>query len=196
MKKNWGIIILISSSIGLLSNVIDALFFESGNPLVNLLLLLKYFTILSNLIVLIYFILILKGKNSIFFKGLFGGVVINITITFIMYGLFLSRIYHPTGFLAVANICNHYITPILVMSYLVHFRKTFQFTFDDAKWWFVFPFVYLIFLLTHGFVTSDFIYPFLNPGDVGVLGVIGFVLLLFFLFGSTSFLLVKIISKK
>jgi hypothetical protein len=196
MKKNWGIIIVVSSSIGLLSNIIDALFFESGNPFVNLLLLLKYFTILSNLIVLIYFVMVLKGKNCAFFNGLFGGVVINITITFIMYGLFLSRIYHPTGFLAVANICNHYISPILVISYLIYFRKAFHFTFDDAKWWFVFPFGYLLFLLIHGVITTDFIYPFLNPGDVGVLGVIGFILLLFFLFGSMSFLLVKIISKK
>ena len=88
MKKRFVLIIFGSSVIGLLATIIHGVFFEEETiKIINGVNLFKYFTLQSNLIVAIYFLVYFNGryKDNKLFNKMLGGVVIYITITFIVY---------------------------------------------------------------------------------------------------------------
>lgn len=199
MKKRFAIIIVITAIIGLLSNVVHGIFFEEDNiNILNGIRLFKYFTLQSNLIVLIYFLCYSFGnfnKNKIFNK-VFGGVLIYITTTFLVYFILLEPLLSPVGLNFVGSLFNHYITPILVIGFFYHFRHDFKFEFKDIKFWIIYPIIYLVFLIVNGLFTNDYIYPFFQVSEIGVIGLIISVIINVLIFLLMSFTLVKIVSKK
>ena len=153
----------------------------------------------SALLATIYFLIIystqLDQKNERF-KNFFGCVIISATITFLVYNVFLAPIYHPEGLNMVGNIALHYINPILIVIFLVVFRSDYTFEMNDTIIWLVFPFIYLIFMAVYGSITDDFLYPFFQIDEIGVLLFSVVIIGLLGLFFLLSFLLVKIVSKK
>jgi hypothetical protein len=199
MKNRFALLIVVSSALGLSFVLINTMFIEEvSNRLLNGLALFKFFTIQSNLIVMMYFIMYLTSnfKNNETFKKVFGGVVIYITITFIVFLIFLEPIYNPKGFALVGSLFNHYITPLLVLGFLFKFKDDYTFSFSDTKTWIVYPIIYLLFLFSYGLITNNFIYPFFQVNEVGIIGIIASILVLVILFVLMSFSLVKIVSKK
>ena len=72
--KKLPILIIISSVLGIILNLIQINFFDEGiNRLYETLSLFKYFTIQSNILVAVYFILLLSGKykDSKLFKAIY-----------------------------------------------------------------------------------------------------------------------------
>lgn len=199
MKKWIPFVIVIIGSIGLVAYFInDAFFSELTNPL-GALRLLKYFTILSNLLAVVYFWLIFNERTQLkygWFDRLLGGIVIYLTITFALYALLLESTYDVVGLDLLGNICLHYINPILVIGYLVIYRKDFTFTYKDISLWIVFPLLYLLFMVIHGMITNDYLYPFFQVSEVGIIGLISMIGILFGIFFLLSIIIVKIVSRK
>lgn len=197
--KKLPIIIIISSLLGILLNLIQINFFDVDiNRLRETISLFKYFTIQSNLLVAIYFILLCTGKynDSKLFKDLFGTVFISITVTGFVFVTYLEWTFVSNGLYKLSSFFNHYLTPALVIAYLIHNKSTFNFEKKNIKLWMVFPVVYLVFLMIYGTITNDFIYPFFQIDEIGVLWfIIDTIVLVLFFFGL-SFLLVKIFSFK
>ena len=98
-----------------------------------------------------------------------GAVSIYITITFLGYAIFLEGIYDPEGIALVGTLINHYVTPLLVIGYVILFRKEYRFEKGQIKYWLVYLFVYLIFFLIYGGITNDYFYPFLDLNALGFL---------------------------
>jgi len=199
MKKWWPLVIVTIGSIGILAYIIDDAFFsELVNPLGSL-RLFKYFTMLSNLIAVIYFWLIFTNRTQLkygWFDRMLGGIVIYVTITFLIYAVLLESTYEVRGLDFIGNTCLHYLNPLLIIGYLGVYRKDFNFSRKDIGLWIVFPLLYLVFLVVHGLFTGDYLYPFFQVSEVGVTGLMSMIGILFGIFFILSIIIVKIVSKK
>lgn len=191
--------IVLSSSLGIMLNVIQTLFFDnSPNPVLDTVALFKYFTIQSNALVIVYFGLYAKGtynKNP-FFQRLFGTVFISIFVTGFVFASYLEWTFVSNGLHKWASAFNHYVSPILVTMFAFLNRKSFNFMLKDILVWMIYPIVYLVFLLLHGVVTGDYLYIFFQVDEVGLDGLIIAIIILVFFFFGMSFLFVKIFSKE
>jgi len=185
--------------LGISLTLFDKMFLSSSShPLLEGVNMFRYFTIQSNFIVALYFGLNCSNrlKNNKVFDALLGGVVIYITITFIVFLTLLEPIYNPEGLSLIGSTFSHYIVPILVIFYLVYFRSEYSFMIKDIIYWIIYPVMYLVFLIVYGSITGDYIYPFFQVSVVGVTGLIIVIIIMVFFFVFVSFLLVKILSKK
>ena len=129
------------------------------------------------------------------FDRLLGGIVIYLTITFAIYAILLEATYQVQGLDLIGNITLHYINPILVVGYLLIYRKDFTFTYKDIGLWIIFPVAYLIFMVVHGLITGDYLYPFFQVSEVGVVGLISMIGILLGIFFLLSIAIVKIVSR-
>lgn len=159
--------------------------------------MVKYFTIQSNFIVIIYFLMFLTDEyhESILFKRFLGGVVIYIMITFIVWAISLESLYEMDNIEIFGNAFLHYATPLIVFGFLIKYRNDYDYDFKDIWLWLVYPISYLVFLIIHGVITGNYLYPFFQVGRVGVEGLLSAVFLIITLFVMLSFLLVKMVSK-
>ncbi len=192
MKKNFALVIILSSGLGVL---IEMIMTSLDTSILNGVKLLRYFTIQSNLLVCIFFVLILMGLDQKY-KNYLGGVTIYIFVTFTIYFTMLSMIWNPTGLRALSNALLHYITPWLVVIYSIYTRSEYKYQKSDILKWMIYPLGYLLFLFLHGAITNDYIYPFFNVVENGVFSVILMVVFLVVFFVILSFLLMKIVSLK
>jgi hypothetical protein len=196
MKKYASIVIGIVASLGVLILVLDTAF-DEGSNLWNGLALFKYFTLQSNLIVAVYFMIAGFGLiEKDWFHRLLGGVTVYVTVTLVVFIVFLEGTYQHTGWGIVSNILAHYLSPILTISFLVYFRKEYMFSYGDILTWMLYPISYVLFMTIFGTLTGDYIYPFFQIPEVGVGGFLLMVGGLVVFFGLLSFGAVKIVSKR
>ncbi|AIO18778.1 hypothetical protein KQ51_00898 [Candidatus Izimaplasma bacterium HR1] len=199
MKKYYRLLIVLVGTIGILSLVFDDAFIVNPEHPMMSLRLFKYFTVLSNLLAVIYFWLIFSlrvDEKSRKWKNLVGGVMIYTTITFLVFSIFLEGLYIEKNLALVGSLCLHYINPIIIIGYVITYRNDFDFKFSDSYTWIIFPVIYLIFLVIIGTITGDFLYPFFQVSEIGILGLMISIIGLIGLFFLLSFGVVKILSKK
>jgi hypothetical protein len=198
MKRNWGLIVIIFAFSGIVLDIIYGLtVLNKSLLLISAVDMVKYFTIQSNVMVIIYFLMLLTEEydDSILFKRFFGGVVIYIMITFIVWAISLESLYELYRFEIIGNVFLHYATPIIVFGFLIKYRKEYDFNFKDIGLWLVYPLFYLGSLIIHGIITDNYLYPFFQVRYVGVDGLIKAIVLIIGLFILLSLVLVKVISK-
>jgi len=196
LKKTPSLIIVLVSTLGLLSTII-ARTMGVTDPLNNAVSTFKYFTVQSNLIVVFYFwILFSLNPNNKKFDNAIGAVVLYITVTFIVFALFLEPTWAPKGIELVGSIINHYITPILAISFLIYFKSDYSFKFKTIPFWLVYPLIYLIYVIIHGSLTSNYLYPFFEIDEIGISRFILNSAALLVLFGFLSCGFVFIFKKR
>ncbi|MEC9484560.1 MAG: Pr6Pr family membrane protein [Candidatus Izemoplasma sp.] len=191
MKTKMAYLIVLTSSIGLLTNMIVSLLSES--PIISFLSLFKYFTIWSNVFVLLLFLG--KALNWHWIDRLKGGIYINITITMVVYITLLSWTYTPEGLYILSNIMNHYVTPLLAIGYFIQYENK-NFMIEHIALWMIFPIYYLGFALNYSALTNNPIYPFFDFINAGLLRVSLFVIAIFIIYLILSMGIVKIFSQK
>lgn len=199
MKRRWALAIVTVGTIGILAHIIQDAFIEYPDAPLMSLQIFKYFTIQSNLIAIVYFWLYFSLRlhyKSPTFQKLSGMVMVCITITFLVYLVFLEPVYDPVGLNLLGSILLHYINPLLVVGFVLYYRRDYELTISDIKLWFVYPITYLVFLLLHGIISTDYLYPFFQVSEVGVWGLIGAILGIFGLYLLLSVVFVKIVSRK
>ena len=153
--------------------------------------LFRYFTLQSNFLVFGYFIyMFVTGKSNKYILG----ITVYITFTFIVFAIMLSSTYHPTGWNQVANVLSHYMVPIMVILYffILNEEKTFQY--KDILMNMIYPLGYIVFMVVHGMITGDYLYPFFQVNNVGILGLIITIFILVLFFIGLSIMYMKIVS--
>ncbi|QMS84316.1 Pr6Pr family membrane protein [Candidatus Xianfuyuplasma coldseepsis] len=199
MKRWWQLGIVIIGTVGLLSYFIDDAFFsELTNPL-GAVRLFKYFTIVTSVLAVTYFWMMYSMRlqmRSQSFDHFLGGIVIYETITFVIYAILLEGTYDQSVLDMIGNACLHYINPIVIVAYYIYYRKQYLFEQKDIISWFIYPILYLIFVLTHGLITNDYLYPFFQVTDVGIVGLISMIVILIGVHLVLSIFLVKIVSRR
>ena len=138
--------------------------------------MLLYYTVLSNLLVAIFTLYLLKvmsrlGENwqRSSLLRLKGGVTMSIMITCVIYHFLLAPI--ATNFYTLENFLCHYIVPLWFLADTLLFDKQGQYKIWDPVVWTILPLLYMIFALFNGLVlklevpnskVSPFPYFFLN----------------------------------
>ena len=143
--------------------------------------MLLYYTVLSNLLVVIFTgYLLLKMRRegdhwqSSSLLRLKGGVTMSIMITCVIYHFMLAPL--TTDFYRLENFLCHYIVPLWFLVDTIIFDKSRQYKWFDPIVWTVLPLLYMGFAILNGFVLkmdvpnakdSPFPYFFLNANKYG-----------------------------
>ena len=151
----------------------------------------RYFTNQTNLLVIIWLVLAIiwssdPNKMEKLMGRVKGAITLYITVTFIVFAIVLSPLYHPSGIEGIINLMLHYIIPVaFIVDWIITEGNNYQWKFIPT--WLIYPICYLVFALFHGVTTGDYIYPFLNYEALGTSGlVISVTLLIFFFIGLSS----------
>ena len=134
----------------------------------------KYYTIQTNLMVAVWFILAIVWYNKPealkkISGSLKGAFTLYITTTFIFFAILLAPLYQPTGFAAFTNIVLHYLIPIAFIIDWVLTETKINYKWKYLPYWTIYPLGYLLFSFIHGTLTGDYIYPFLSINLLGIL---------------------------
>jgi hypothetical protein len=157
----------------------------------------SFFTVLTNLLVAIYFTVSWLTPNSglgHFFArpGVFTATAVYIVIVGLVYQLILRGIWHPTGLQRLVDELLHSVMPLYFLIYwftglapkTVHWRQQFS--------WLIYPLVYLIFILLRGAVANYYPYPFVDVMQLGYNQVLMNCTVLLLVFSGISALMIWI----
>lgn len=191
MKVNKSItsfIILSVTFIGILLQFI-VMMQHSKLPLVEAVVrFFSYFTILSNLIVVIYFSMQILQKNQPNHFFLLSETSLSVTVYIMVVGLIyqviLSKLYHPQGLNLLANNIIHGFTPIATFVFWLIYESKRKIRFATILYWLIYPLIYLVYTLFRGSIIQFYPYPFVDVIKFGMQQVLinSFFVMLLFLF--------------
>lgn len=153
-------------------------------------IMLRYFTILTNLIVVIVFTGVALGKSAFARPSLLGGTTMAIVLVGVVYHLLLRGLLELSGGAKLADTILHYVIPIAVLIFWLFLAPKGELTRRDPPLWIAYPLAYLIYALIRGGVEGTYAYPFLDVVRHGwpQVAVTSLVILLAFLAGGFALL--------
>lgn len=132
----------------------------------NILATLSYYTVLSNLFVLLLFIFVVyyyniaQHKETAFYSILKGGATVAILLTFIVYHFVLRPVlvssestYSPYS---ISDLLVHYIVPLMTFIDYALFDTKGQYKKTFIKFWMIFPFAYVLYVYLYGILGGRF----------------------------------------
>ena len=159
----------------------------------------SFFTILTNILVAVYFTIKALGRDQLDKAGLLTAITVYITLVGLVYQVLLRHIWQPTGLQMVVDELLHSVNPLLVISYWYLFEKKFFVHYKEVFKWMIYPVVYLVYILTRGSFSGFYPYPFINVSEIGISQTLlnGLFLLLFFYAVSVLFIFIgRMLSKR
>lgn len=138
------------------------------NVLVTNLKFFTYFTILSNLMVTLFysFCLFYKKSQLISYTNQIT-IVIYITIVAIVYNCILRFIWNPNGLSKILDELLHVINPVLFIIIWFKNNNRYQIPYRYIFKILIFPLFYLSLVLILGFFIKHYPYPFLDVNTIG-----------------------------
>jgi hypothetical protein len=132
--------------------------------LVRLVRLFSYFTIQSNLLVLVLAVsLVLNpARDGRLWRVVSADALLGIAITGLVFGTVLARLVHPTGIAAWVNAGFHYFSPAATVLGWLLFGPRPRFDRATIGWLFVWPLLWIAYTFAHGAATGWYPYPFLD----------------------------------
>ncbi len=132
----------------------------------------SFFTILTNLLVGVFFISQLLPKENklhLFFASHKTALATTIYIFMVglLFNILLRKIYHPSGIEGINNNLLHVFIPLLVQIYWILFIQKKHIQYFDIAYWLVYPILYFTYLLFKGHFTHFYQYPFFNVDELG-----------------------------
>lgn len=146
---------------------------ESGTGVslpVRLWRLFSFFTVESNIVVLVVSILLAidPRRTGRWWEVARLNALLAITITGLVFAIVLAPLLHVTGWAAVANAGLHYVGPWAFVAGWLLLGPRHRFTWRTVDGAFILPVVWLVYIFIQGAFTDWYPYPFL---DVTVLGL-------------------------
>lgn len=132
----------------------------------------SFFTILTNILVALYFTTsAFKLKKNLFkwllSKGALTAITAFILIVGIVYQVALRNVWHPTGLQRVVDELLHTIIPSYVLIYWFLNVDKNDLQLKPIWRWLLYPLIYLIFIFLRGRFSGYYPYPFLNVAQIG-----------------------------
>ncbi|MBK0383950.1 Pr6Pr family membrane protein [Pedobacter sp. SD-b] len=160
----------------------------------------SFFTILTNILVAIYF------TNQAFVKnyahkaflnktGNLTSTTVYILVVGLVYQVILRKTWTFTGLNKIVNELLHSLIPILVLLFWYLYEEKSIIKWKSILGWLLYPLVYLIFILIRGYFTNYYPYPFVNVLNLGLSQVIINSLMIMILFITISSVLVGLGKK-
>lgn len=133
----------------------------------------SFFTILTNLIVvlcssILFFKSTAGNREGFFYKpSTLTAITVYITIVGVVYNAILRFLWQPKGLQYITDELLHTVIPIMFILMWLLFVPKKGMKFTDAFTWLIYPFVYLIYIAIRGQVTGEYPYPFINADQLG-----------------------------
>jgi len=125
-------------------------------------IMLRYFTILTNLIVAVVFTGLALGKSAFAHPSLLGGTTMAIVLVGIVNHLLLRGLLELSGGAKLADTILHYVTPIAVLIFWLLLAPKGELSRRAPPRWAVYPLAYVVYALVRGAAEGKFAYPFLD----------------------------------
>lgn len=131
--------------------------------------LFSFFTIQSNLFVLVTSILLAVNihRDGRFWRVMRFDALLGILITGLVYETILAPLVHPEGWALAATIGFHYISPWATLIGWLIFGPRPRATWATTALAFIWPLAWLVYTFVHGAVTGWYPYPFLDVATIG-----------------------------
>lgn len=127
--------------------------------------MLRYFTILTNaMVILVFGAMAATGRSAA--DWLLAGLVLWIGAVAVIYQWLLSPLWEPQGINYLADRGLHFAVPIAVLLWWVAFASRARLTFLHPLFWLGWPVLYLIYVLIRSAWDGEYPYPFLDPARV------------------------------
>jgi len=136
----------------------------TGDVLVALWAMARFFTVLTNLVVAVMMTLLAAGRRVS--ASTQAGVTLAIILVAVIYVLLLR--HELTGAAYVANALLHYIVPTAAAMYWLAFGPKVGLRWRSPFIWILYPLAYFAYVLVRGSIEGRYPYPFMNVGALGV----------------------------
>lgn len=140
---------------------------KTGSVAMTVSTMLRFFTIISNLLIAILFSGIAAGRVVSNRPFLTGGAAVMIMLVGVVYGLLLRGLIPLSAGGRFADFLLHTATPILVPAYWLLFEDKGRLGWRHPWAWAAVPLLYLLYALIRGWLSGIYPYPFLDVIKLG-----------------------------
>jgi hypothetical protein len=154
-----------------------------------------YFTILTNAIVLAYFIALLLAPGHprrliAERSSVSAAVTLYITVVGLVYQIALRHIWNPTGLQRIVDELLHTLIPMLALVHWIVFANKRGLSLRVLPSWLIYPFLYVLIIMVRGLATGWYPYYFINVDTLGWSQVLLNALIIFSVFCIISSILI------
>ena len=142
-----------------------ATFSQTGSLVGTLWILLRFFTVITNLLVAVTMTRVATGRRIS--PSLLAGLTLAIIFVGIIYATLLHGLVALSGLALVADVLLHYVVPIAMAVYWLAFAPKIGLAWRDAFLWCVYPLAYLFYVVLRGSVDGRYPYPFIDVTTLG-----------------------------
>ena len=168
---------------------------QSGSAAAALWEMLRFFTIIGNLLAAIAFTAIAAGSRRAGTPFVLGGVTLTILLIGVVHFLLLRGLLHLSGGAKLADVLLHQVMPLLVPCYWLAFAPKAGLRARDAMLWAVLPLAYFVYAVARGAAGGRYPYPFINLAELGCARVAANAALIAFGFMLAAFALVRLAGR-
>lgn len=185
MKKILAFIILLLGWFALITQYVLIIENRTASISETTIRFFSYFTILTNILVACYFsIRLFTGFSSVKISkpGVLTALTVYITVVGLVYQFILRPLWAPQGLQKIVDELLHSVIPLLVIIYWYYNENKRDTRYGQIPGWFIYPVVYLVYVLLRGSVSGFYPYPFIDVSKTGMQQVLinaGFLLVLF-----------------
>ncbi|MBA3677908.1 MAG: Pr6Pr family membrane protein [Sphingosinicella sp.] len=138
----------------------------TGSMSESLWVMIRYFTVITNLIVAAVFTgVALEIRPAS--PPVVGGVILAILLVGVVYGLLLRGLVELSGGALAADWLLHKATPVLALAYWIPFAPKGHLRQIHPPLWTIFPLLYFVYALIRGKLDGHYPYPFMDAGQIG-----------------------------
>lgn len=154
----------------------------------------SYFTILTNIMVAVFFTAALFNASFTKRAGLLSAITVYIIIVGLVYQVALRHIWDPQGLQQWVDELLHSVIPLGTLLYWSLFEKK-GLRYSQIFAWSIYPLIYLLFTLVRGNISGFYPYPFVNVIEIGMQQTLINTLIILALFMALSFVFIFINRK-
>ena len=142
-----------------------ATFSANGSLAETIWILLRFFTIITNLFVAIIMTAVAMDRRVSPF--LIGGVAVAIGLVGIVYLTLLRGLVHLEGPALLADTLLHYVVPIATVLYWLTIAPKFGLRWHHPLLWSLYPLAYFGYAIVRGSIDGRYPYPFMDVAKLG-----------------------------
>lgn len=155
----------------------------------------SYFTVLTNLLVAVYWSSLLARESSPVRRfmerpGVMTAVAVYITVVCVVYQIILRPIAELRGLQVFTTTLLHLVIPVLFVIYWFLYEEKAKLKLSRIPFWMIYPLAYLAYTLVRGHYVGVYPYPFVDVSKLGAqkVAVNSLLLLGFFILLSAAYI--------
>jgi hypothetical protein len=135
-------------------------------------LFLSFFTVTTNIIVAICFTALSflkpgKSENLFTKAAALTAITVYIVVVGIIYNVMLRGLVAPVGWARAADELLHVVNPLIFLCFWIFFVKKSALRYKQAVSWLAYPLLYVVFIVTRGYLINKYPYPFIDVVQLG-----------------------------